>query len=607
MAKKKSKKKKKKRNSSRKRVITGLLITAFLLIAGSLLYLNYNFNQLIAAKIRTLYNQSEAAIYYNLRFDKLRVSLINQNIRIYNVHFEPKTKEHKDFFEKNGSLEMNVGKILIKDASIMEFLSSNNISIEKFVVKDSKVLIHKTQTKFQPFAFVKKKQQKDSLKVNIAIQNIYIQEAELYYYAVNKLKTNNKFEDFNMEISNLKLSKNKLFQFSISTLMSSISNISYHSKKGAYVSMKQFQIGLSSFSSKNEDGFFSFDFKDLYFQVIKPKFITNDSLYQFSAEKLRIDKTKKALVIDRLKVKSNLTKKQFVQHYKYQALRPEILINNIRMTNIDFDQIIDNKGLYTDSLIIQGVDANLFKSKLKPLNKHKIPHYLALQIKSIKYPLRVKVAKASDIDINFSLQQEDGHLSHVLINDLNGTLKNIQNSKSTQKLYLNAKGKIENSIPFSASLIFDYSRDRYSYNGHVYKSNLKNISKMIRSFAPVAIKSGLIKSLKFSGVINRTDSRGKMTFLYKKLNIQLTNKDKNNENRVGKFLISFAANTYLLSNNPTSPNLPPRDVNFATVRNMNKGFIHILIQSVLSGIKETVAPSRENRQRYKEKKQSQNR
>jgi len=607
MAKRKSKKKKKKQNPKRKRIITGLLITAFLLIAGSLLYLNYNFNQLIAAKIRTLYNQSEAANYYNLRFDKLRVSLINQNIRIYNVHFEPKTKEHKDFFEKNGSLEMNVGKILIKDARIMEFLSSNNISIEKFVVKDSKVIIHKTQTKFQPFAFVKKKQQKDSLKINIAIQNISIQEAKLYYYAVNKLKTNNKFEDFNMEISHLKLSKNKSFQFSISKLISSISNISYHSKKGAYVSMKQFQVGLSSFSSKNENGIFSFDFKDLYFQVIKPKFITNDSLYHFSAEKLRIDKTKKTLVIDRLKVKSNLTKKQFVQHYKYQALRPEILIKNIRMTNIDFDQIINNTGLYSDSLIIQGVDASLFKSKMKPLNRHRIPHYLALQIKSVKYPLRVKVAKASEVDINFSLQQEDGHLSHILINDLNGTLKNIQNNKSSQKLYLNAKGKIENSMAFSASLIFDYSRDRYTYKGHVYKSNLKNISKMIGSFAPVVIKSGLIKSLNFSGVINRTDSRGKMTFLYKKLNIQFQNKENKSSNRLGKSILSLAANTYLLSNNPANTELPPRDVNFHISRDMNKGFINILVQSVLNGIKETLIPSRENRQRYKEKKQSKNR
>jgi len=502
----------------------------------------------------------------------------------------------------NGSVELVVGKILIKDASIMEFLSNNNISIRNFVVKDSKIVIHKTQTKFQPFAFVKKNHQNDSLKIKIGIQNINIQDAELDYYTKNKEKTDSKFENFNMEINDLKLVKNQSFQFSVNRLLASISNISYHSIKGAFVSMKQLQIGLSSFKSQTDNRSFSFDFKDLYFQIKSPLFTTNNGVYELSAEKIRIDKTKQQVLINRLLVKSNLNKEQFIQHYKYQTIRPEVSVQNIKMTHIDFDNIIDNKGLFTDSLIIQGVKADLYKSKLKPLNTHKIPHYLALQIKSINYPLKIKVIKASDVDIDFSLQQEDGRLSHVTINKIKGTLKNVQNKSSSQKLFLKASGRIENSIPFSADLVFDYKRDHYTYKGQVYKSNLVQISKMIKSFAPVEIRSGLINSLKFNGVISRTDSHGKMTFLYNKLNIELKKTEANNIKNVGNQLLSFAANTYLLSNNPANKNLPPRQVNFHTSRDMNKGFIHILVQSVLGGIKETLTPSRENRQRYKQEK-----
>ena len=605
MAKKRAKKKK--TNLKRKRIITGLLITLFVLLTSSLLYLNYNFNHLIASKIRSLYNQSEAANYYNLRFDKLRVNVISQNIRIYNVHLEPKTKEHKAFFTENGSIDIQIGKILLKDASILDFLSNNHIRIQDFVVKNSRIEIHKTQTKFQPFAFVKKKQQQDSLRINIDIQDLNITKAELYYYTLDERKTDSKFENFNMEISQLRFSKDKSFQFSIDKLIASVNDISYLSDKGAFVSMKQFQIGLSSFESNNKEGNFNFDFKDLYFQINQPQFTTNDSVYQFTAKKLRIDKTKKELIIDQARVKPNLSKKQFVQHYKYQSLRPDVRIKNIRMTHIDFDKIIDNKGLFTDSLIIQGVEANLFKSKLKPLNTHRIPHYLALQIKSIKYPIKVQIVKVEDVDINFSVQQEDRRISRVALNKLSGTLKNVQNKTSSQKLYLKAKGRLENSIPFSATLVFDYNRDRYTYKGQVYKSNLKGISKMIESFAPIKIKQGLIKSLKFRGVVNRTDSRGEMTFLYHNLAVQFQNKDHKTQSGLGKSILSLAANTYLLSNNPANTTLPPRDISFYAVRDMNKGFINILVQSILKGIKETLIPSRENRRRYKEKKQSQTR
>ena len=67
-------------------------------------------------------------------------------------------------------------------------------------------------------------------------------------------------------------------------------------------------------------------------------------------------------------------------------------------------------------------------------------------------------------------------------------------------------------------------------------------------------------------------------------------------------VLAFAANTYLNASNPASANLPPRIVKFHVERDMNKGFVNILIKSILSGLKETMIMSKENRKAYHQEK-----
>jgi hypothetical protein len=598
----KTNRKAKKKISKRKKIVSGIVIALFLIVASALFYINSNFNTLISSKIYTLYNQSEASNYYNLHFDKLRVNLVNMSIRVYGVHFYPRKEDHPNFFQENGSLEVEIGKIVLKDADVIDFLSSNNISIDAFKVKNTKISIYKTSENFHPFAFIKKENKNDSLQISIQIADININKAELIYYRNTKYNTKNSFDNFNLEVAQLSLVKNESFNFSFNKLMASLNDISYQGDKGIYVSMKQFQFGVSNFQSQSDKGKFDFSFNDLFFQLSKPKLVTTDSVYTISAEKVLIDKSRKRMTISNANLHPNLSKEAFTNRFKFQKLRPELSIQNIQLTNIDFSRLVNNKGIFADSLIISSGQANLFKSKLKPLNKQKFPQYLALQINSIKYPLHIGVVTAKQVDIDFTLEQKNGQLSHVEINKLQGKLLNVQNQTSKQKLHLIAKGNLENSIPFSANLAFSYTQDRFSYSVEVYKSNLRSISKMIHSFAPVTIKSGNIERIKVRGIATRTDSRGEMTFVYNDLNIQIDQEEENIKKKIGSHILSFAANTYILSNNPTDANLPPRKVHFIALRNMNKGFINLLIQSIMSGVKETVLPSRDNRQRYKQVK-----
>jgi hypothetical protein len=89
-----------------------------------------------------------------------------------------------------------------------------------------------------------------------------------------------------------------------------------------------------------------------------------------------------------------------------------------------------------------------------------------------------------------------------------------------------------------------------------------------------------------------------MKFFYHDLDVDMKLSDKQWQNNI----VAFAANTYLSSSNPPSDGSPPKIVQFKAERDMNKGGFNIILKSFLSGMKETMIMSKENKKAYKEEK-----
>jgi hypothetical protein len=67
-------------------------------------------------------------------------------------------------------------------------------------------------------------------------------------------------------------------------------------------------------------------------------------------------------------------------------------------------------------------------------------------------------------------------------------------------------------------------------------------------------------------------------------------------------VVAFAANTYLSANNPPSAGIPPKVMKYQVQRDMNKGGFNVILKSFLSGMKETMIMSKENKKEYKKEK-----
>jgi hypothetical protein len=160
---------------------------------------------------------------------------------------------------------------------------------------------------------------------------------------------------------------------------------------------------------------------------------------------------------------------------------------------------------------------------------------------------------------------------------------------------------LEDKAHFKAGLSFHYAKPRFDFEGSLEKFDLTDLSPLIQAYTPAKITMGIADEISFSGTADHTSATGSMKFLYHDMEIDLELQNK----KWASSVIAFAANTVLDSSNPPSSDKPPKEVKFKIKRDMNKGFVNVVIKSLLNGLKETMIMSKENRKKYrKEVKES---
>jgi len=182
--------------------------------------------------------------------------------------------------------------------------------------------------------------------------------------------------------------------------------------------------------------------------------------------------------------------------------------------------------------------------------------------------------------------------------------KNITTLPSDDPLTVNADAYIENKAHSNVTLSFDYNHPQFSMNGTIKQFNLPDLNSLLKSYTPATVEKGIVDEISFSGDVYRTNANGTIKFLYHDLKVDLELQDKA---KWKSSVLAFAANTYLDASNPGSEDLPPRIVRFHVERDMNKGFVNIIIKSILNGLKETMIMSKENKKAYKQAKKEKKR
>ena len=591
-----------------KKILLWALAIVFILLTAATVYVTRNFNRLLSDAVIKSFNSSSISDIYELKFEKLKVNIFSGNIKVYNVLLQPRAKPLRVYPYINSSVKLRTRKILLEDVQLMVLVKTGKFELNRIELNGPEIEVNLNGEKYQIFP----------LKDTLADKNEKPEGGKKFInaFSLNEFRLINasfhiintkKGREFNIRDLNITLDKLKLGQepgfdyYSFQKAGLSIGSLNVKMNRGGISSaqLSDFSFGADSIDIHKSIDTTIFKYKGFSTALNGLSINTADSIFNLAVKSMDLSSRRKSINLAGISFKPNVSQAVLLRRDRYQKAYISADVGSVQLQNVLFDTLVYNHKLLVDQLNIDKVFLSLFKDKRKPVDRKKFPQYMSQKIKAIPLALHIKKVKATGINLINIEQKSDGKLAKVTVSRGILEAKNITNLPTAKFLTLNTSAYIENKVNVNLTLAFSYLRPEFSIYGKIGTFNLPDLNNLLAAYTPAKILKGTADEITFSGVATRTGSTGTMKFLYHDLNLDLKLKNtKDWQNSI----ITFAANTYLATNNPASVNTPPRIVKFQAQRDLNKGGFNIVLRSFLSGMKETMIMSKENKKAHKEEK-----
>jgi hypothetical protein len=584
-----------------KMIIVFILLT---LLGGSGLFIYSNFNRLLSEALLRSFNSSIISDVYELKFEKLRVNILQGSIHVNNVVLEPRETPLQKYPYINSSFVLRTEKLHLKKVDLYVLLNEGTLKLEEITIKhpDINLFLNGEKHIFFPF--------KDSTKLDtskhkkraiVGFQLNQFQLLEASFHGVNSAKESEfEIHGFSITLQDLSIDQQtgkdlvscKQLALSIGESFTNTKNTPLK-----HVLVKSFTIGIDSLHLTKSIDTLIYHFKDFKTELTGLDIQTADSINHISLGSLKINYKDSSLLLKNILFKPNISDAAIQKKFKYQKVNASGSLGTLNMKQIDFDSLIYYRKVYIGEIFIDSATATVFKDKLKPMDTKRFPEYFGQDIPKIPIPLLIKRIKASHLTLYNTERKPDSAYAKVSLTRGNATLENITNLRKDKPLVLKADAYIDNRVRFYTTLNFSYLKPQFSFKGGLRKFDLTKLNHLIQGYTPASVTRGMVDEISFSGIAEKTHADGTMKFLYHDLKVDL---ELQHKKKWKSSVITFAANSILPSCNPSSAGSVPRVVNFHADRDMNKAFINIVLKSLISGLKETMIMSKENKKKHKQ-------
>ena len=592
-----------------KKVLLWFFAIIILVLTGAGIFLYNNFNRLLSEALKNSFNSTLISDVYELEFKDLDINFVLGNIKVNNVVLQPRKKPLKYYAYINSSFRFSTKEILLNNVEILTLLKQNRLKLKRVKIEKPtvEITIANEIPVFLPFkdtlAVVA-----DTVKQDVKrpIEGFFLEQFDLMdasIHAENFAKERNlQIEEVDITLTDLKIDQKpgkdffsySYFDFYIGKIAGSLQKESIKT-----ISLSDYEIIIDSMEVEKTIDTLIYRFNDFNLGLKNLDLQTADSVFHFTLENFNLSYSENSIKLENVAFSPNISETALQKRHKFQITQFAANVGVLNINGIGFDSLFQRKKLFIDEILIDSVSAKIFKDKTKPIDLKKFPEYLGQTVAAIKLPLAIKQVKATNVNLVNREFRPDSIYATANINKATMSIENFTNINTELPLLMKADAYLENKVRFQVTLGFDYKKPEFSIKGSFPKFNLKDLNPLIQSYTPVTVNSGQVDEIEFKGTAGKTSSAGTMKFLYHDLNIDIKLEEKADwKNSV----LSFAANRVVASANPVSEKLPPKVVKFSAERDMNKGFINIVIKSALNGLKETVLMSKENKKAYKEEK-----
>jgi hypothetical protein len=421
------------------------------------------------------------------------------------------------------------------------------------------------------------------------------------FHVTNSFKQREfRIKDFNISLHDLQLNQQPGEYFaSFDQITLAVGEFNGELQKGAlkHLGFKDFKIGIDTLSLQLTLDTILYRFHDFNTGMRDLDIQTADSLLHVTMKSFDLSYEDKSIKLKDVSFKPNVSHAVLQSKHKYQNTEFSGSVGKLELNKINFDSLIYAQKLFIDEIELDHVKAAIFKDKTKPMDSTRRPVYLGQTVAAISLPLFIKHVKATDVELENTERKPDSTEAKVNITKAKLEVTNITNLSTTSGLVMRADAYINGKAHFKAALTFSYQKPQFTFEGEVKKFDLPDLNALIQAYTPAKINKGVSDEISFSGIAEQTKASGTMKFLYHDLEVDL---ELHEQAKWKSSVLAFAANTALHSSNPNSSDLPSREVKFQIERDVTKGFVNVIIKSILNGLKETMIMNRENRKEYKD-------
>lgn len=336
--------------------------------------------------------------------------------------------------------------------------------------------------------------------------------------------------------------------------------------------------------------------KDVLINLNDYQFATPDSLYHVKMNELSFKASTGMLRIKNFGLVPRYSEMDFGKVQGYAKERFHIQMSDISLSGIDLPLYVKKQELSANEMNINNGYVSVFNNNELPSRgierMGKFPHQL---LQSLKAQLTVKRVNLSDIDLSYAeFDRQSRQKGKITFEKTSGTLWNVTNKEKVKAknplmlvrldTYMMGQGKLHVNFRFDLSA----KNGAFSYQGELTNMKGSVLNRITKPIGKIQVKSGEVKKLSFSVVVDETRAKGRMAFAYNDLSIGLLKKVEGKNRLVKQGLISMLANALVIK--PDNPNAKGEMTAVAMdfQRNPTNSFFSFIWQTLFQGIKYTV-------------------
>ncbi len=535
-------------NKKHKIAIGIVLSLAFILLLGSLVI-----SRVISQKVvQMLEDQNVENLHVSI--EKTKFSLFDRSLVFNGVHISPNDSAmlmlQKNKLDKKSLQKISISRLKFKGIHLMPLLFSKHLNINKLIIDDPL---------YQHFTNGEKQASQQTNK-NIELDSIRIEELKGFQLDIIKI-TNLKVQVIDA-LSNDITFENKALSFEVS-------------------GFKLEETATNYFKLLPVEDIFEMTRIKVEFPKIK---------YHFSIDALKYHFGDDYLQITNLKYKPTVNKLTLVNSYVYNTEVYDLNIKDVKIFNLDFEKIFENKGLSIDSIQMSQLKMEIYKDKRKPFDLSKRPQLPHQKLKGMKLPLLIH--KVSLVESELVYEEKLEHkdvLMKVTMKDLNINLFNITSIKEYRnvplKIDLNTQfmGKANLNVDMLLPLADD--QNTFFFSGYLGPSKMTSFDSAVIPALGLNVLDGQIENISFQGSANNYTSKGTMKLLYHDLEAEVFKKKNTDKNE----FLSWSVNNFVHKSNPGN-NGEVREATMKFERVIYKGFGNFFWKTLQNGIVNSIAP-----------------